>query len=76
MSETLDTLADDRVAAFALVNNYIDAACYELNDLVTSYTKSNLEPVKKAGRIDALKAKVDYLRGLPLNPYAHPWTES
>lgn len=74
-NETSVTLADDRVAVFALATRYIEAACAQFEFLVNQYAKSDLDGVTKLARIETLKSKQDYLRGLPLNPNAHPWVE-
>lgn len=53
----------------------IKSACWYLEGLAIDYQASDLDPVTKAGRVDALNAKIDYLKGLPLNENAHPWVE-
>ena len=74
-SATSVTLAVDRDAVFTIVKQRIDAACAQLDFLVGKYAQSGLDGVTKLARIETLRAKADYLRGLPLNPNAHPWIE-
>lgn len=36
---------------------------------------SGIDPGTRAARVAALNAKIDALRAVQLNPWAHPWTE-
>lgn len=45
----------------------------QLEALRADYAASRLPQDEKLARVAALDAKVDYLRGLPLDGNAHPW---
>lgn len=74
-SATSDILAAERSAVFEVARTRIEGACRQLEYLVSVYARSNVDPVRKLARIETLKSKVDYLRGLQLNANAHPWVE-
>lgn len=75
VSETSGILAADRVAVFNIVRDRIESACAQLDFLVKQYAQADLDGVTKLARIEALRAKQDYLRGLKLDANAHPWNE-
>jgi hypothetical protein len=61
--------------AFRMSQEHIITACEYLEDLITQYWQSGLDSTTLAGRIDALRAKINYLRGLKLDSQAHPWCD-
>lgn len=66
----------DRIErAFSGAQANIFLACEYLEDLISEYQRSDLDPVQRAGRISAIRAKQEYLKGLKFDPDAYPWVE-
>jgi hypothetical protein len=60
---------------FNLAQAYIDDAISELGEAQEQYRVSGLPFEVVKARLAALDGKIDYLKGLLLNPQAHPWVE-
>jgi hypothetical protein len=69
-------MSDQRIVrAFQHADALVNRACGALEALRATYALSSLPRDQQIARMDALNAKIDYLRGLPLNGEAYPWTE-
>lgn len=57
------------------VNRYTEWTIACLEQIKGEYRKSEMDPVKRQGRLSALQARIELLKAVPIRMNAHPWTE-